>query len=795
MAWSFAEKTVFGTGDPHKGTAGTAFTDAQKASILAAMQTAYDGSNDARTMFENWVAAGKTFKINSVDEVNMYAYGNSGETYLNFSFLTNATYINNNGTAVKDTLLTCLVHELGHALTGKRDNFTTTEYKGDNVKFVNEIYKDLGLSEQNSYISYDTTGLIHTLNYKYTNGAAIDASESGNRSWNSGALGNSKDLLIGGAGANTLETGQGNDFLFGAAGDDVLRGGDGRDTGIFLGDNPADYDVRKNADGSWTVRHVRGAASEGTDRLENVEVLQFNQTRTFDLKKNGLTFQTDFAFVIDTTGSMGDDIGAVKAQATTILNALFANNRVDAQVGVVSFKDTTNGEPSRILLPFTTQDSFADRKAAAIAAINAIGVGGGGDTPETANDGLVLALKNLDWRVGAAVHRIALFTDAPVKDTGRAGEVAALAANLGATITSRTAVSGRGGMVETYELALPAGSTSSGSERAPGSDPNESSLPPFVSSGEAITPDTTTATLQVFTIFTGPEGTDISGLTSVAAATGGSFLTAPDPDDLVGILLDIIEIPPDQTRVGSEDDDILDGGEGNDVLVGLGGNDILRGHAGMDTLVGGPGRDTAIGGSGNDAIAGGAGNDLLLGEDGVDWIEGGDGDDVLSGGEGNDVLLGQNGADWIEGGNGADAVAGGAGNDVIFGGAGNDWLEGNAGNDSIIGGAGNDRLQGDAGNDYLVSQGGFDYLLGGSGNDVFEFSRGDMQAGNFAVIGDFGKVAGDFDGIILLGFAGTQAYYQDGSNVLIYSTDLGLSAGIVVPNITVAELGGHLLVA
>jgi hypothetical protein len=61
MVWSFAEKTVFGAGDPHKGTDGVAFTDAQEAAILAAMQTAYDGSSHARTVFENWIAAGNVF--------------------------------------------------------------------------------------------------------------------------------------------------------------------------------------------------------------------------------------------------------------------------------------------------------------------------------------------------------------------------------------------------------------------------------------------------------------------------------------------------------------------------------------------------------------------------------------------------------------------------------------------------------------------------------------------------------------------------------------------------------------
>ena len=44
MAWTFPEKTTL-----------TGFTDADKAQILAALQTAYNGSSTAKTMFDNWI--------------------------------------------------------------------------------------------------------------------------------------------------------------------------------------------------------------------------------------------------------------------------------------------------------------------------------------------------------------------------------------------------------------------------------------------------------------------------------------------------------------------------------------------------------------------------------------------------------------------------------------------------------------------------------------------------------------------------------------------------------------------
>jgi hypothetical protein len=434
------------------------------------------------------------------------------------------------------------VHELGHALTGRRDNGDyVTDYKGENVKFVNQIYQQLGLPEQISYIAYDDDGSLHELNFDYTKGATIDRAVSRDSNWNSSAAGNSRDLLIGGPSANTLQSGDGNDFLWGAGGNDSLFGGNGTDTVGFKG-KPTDYDLRLNPDGTWTSRHVRGAANEGTDTLTNLEKVVFKGGETFDLKKKGLTYQSDFALVIDTTGSMGDDIGAVKAQGTAIINALFADDTKDARIGIVGFKDTTIGEPTSIILPFTDHDQFADRKAAALAALNGIAVGGGGDLPETAFDGLLKALNGTmgNWRPGAGVHRVVLFTDASAKDGSLAGAVAALAANIGATIESSSRTVGASGSLDSFTLT-PINSNESG--RSLSVNPDAEPLPPFEFTDESPTPDTSIANLEIYTIYTGNFGSLDPDLESIATTTGGSSFVAPDPDDLVNTLLTIINLP------------------------------------------------------------------------------------------------------------------------------------------------------------------------------------------------------------------------------------------------------------
>lgn len=523
----------------------TGFSAAEKTLIEDAMRTAYNGSATAKKMFDDWIAAGNAIPIQSVSgqlgvttsagTIGGVSVG-SNVLIADLGQLQNASYIDNHGKAVEDTLVTAFVHEFVHQLTGRSDNFSLAgSYRGDTVKFSNIIYKELGLSEQNSYIAYDSTGDILTRNFEYTNGTAIDRSFSGDSNFSSAAARSSSDLLIGGQSANTLQSGDGDDFLFGAGGNDELNGGNGSDTVVYTGD-PVDYDVRLNADGTWTSRHVRGTADEGTDTLKNLERIQFEGGETFNLTKNGLGYQNDFAFVIDQTGSMFDDIAAVKSAATGVINGLFADNTIDARVGIVGFRDNTIGEPTSVILSFTDQDSFADRKTAAINGINSISVSGGGDFPETAFDGLLTALDGSmgDWRLGAGTKKVALFTDATAKDAFLLPTVLSFATNIGATISvSASSALGSFGSVDTFEFSFDGVESrdliSEGDE-----------LPPFVPSDDPVFALGGTATVQITTIFIETFISPDPALEEVSESTGGTVLTAANADEVVERLLEVV---------------------------------------------------------------------------------------------------------------------------------------------------------------------------------------------------------------------------------------------------------------
>ncbi|WP_226576067.1 cadherin-like domain-containing protein [Acuticoccus sediminis] len=554
-------------------TAFNGYSAADEATVRAAFTQVY-GTAAGKAMIDGFLTAPAnsiTFNFAANDAA---ANLNTGDVFYDPAFSTGFMYLNKSGVAIQEIAAGTIAHELVHALTGRDDEpswFGQNDFAGDTVTFANTIFTQLGIDPQLSYPGSNFASVLE-LGRDYAMGAGIDRawSKDGDFPEPTITAPDARDLIIGGASANTLNGGGGNDILVGNNGNDILIGGGGIDVAVYDG-NQLDYDVRQNADSSWTVRHVRGAADEGTDTLIDVERIRFDSGATFELKKGALTFQTDFGLVIDTTGSMGSSIGAVKNQATALINAAFKGGMQDARIGVVGFKDNTIGEPTSIIQSFTDQDVFADRQAAALAAINGISVGGGGDLPETAFDGLLNALNGAmgDWRTGASVKRVALFTDAAAKDGALAGAVAALASNIGATISGRTEAVGAKGALSEYVFEF-------ASDRFDPTSPDGGGAIPDA------TPDTTKTTVQIFTIFTGtPDFTDTTDLEKVASENGGEFFTADSDSDLVDILFEVIELPPNAIPLVSGPVE-LDSIEENSGPISLTAADFLAGATDAD---------------------------------------------------------------------------------------------------------------------------------------------------------------------------------------------------------------------
>ncbi|HEX6741123.1 MAG TPA: calcium-binding protein, partial [Sphingomicrobium sp.] len=245
----------------------------------------------------------------------------------------------------------------------------------------------------------------------------------------------------------------------------------------------------------------------------------------------------------------------------------------------------------------------------------------------------------------------------------------------------------------------------------------------------------------------------------------------------------------DDQITGSDVANTLFGANGNDILSGMGGNDFLSGGAGDDTLDGGSGVDrvsytsSSVGVTVSLAVAGpqntGQGMDTLIGIENI------------TGSLFNDVLTGNASNNSFTGSTGADVMTGGAGNDTYNVDSSDTVVENaNEGIDTVISGqsftlganvenlilgvtfgpggpeiitrtgTGNDldnEISGTDQGDILIGMGGNDTLMGNGGPDYLDGGAGaDTMTGGFApdtyVIDDVGDVIqGEITGIDFAG--------------------------------------------
>lgn len=175
----------------------------------------------------------------------------------------------------------------------------------------------------------------------------------------------------------TLTGIDGTDRLTGLGGDDTIDGYLQEDVAVYRG---AFDEYRIEFLDSGQVRITDTVADrDGSDLLTSVEYAEFTD------KQVGLQPGQDVVIVVDTTGSMGDDIAAVKRSALDLLAEIFRpeNGLLNSRVAVVGFNDPN----TQTVLSFTDQADPAERKEAALAAINSLRATGGGDFPEMTFNG------------------------------------------------------------------------------------------------------------------------------------------------------------------------------------------------------------------------------------------------------------------------------------------------------------------------------------------------------------------------------------------------------------------------
>ncbi|TFH03389.1 MAG: VWA domain-containing protein [Candidatus Thorarchaeota archaeon] len=102
----------------------------------------------------------------------------------------------------------------------------------------------------------------------------------------------------------------------------------------------------------------------------------------------------DVAFVVDTTGSMKDDIRAVKDNLSEIVNHITSGIKdLEIRFGVVSYRDHPPQDKSYVTKVF----DFTDNVKRVKKLIDELRPSEGGDTPEAVADGLFDARTKLSW--------------------------------------------------------------------------------------------------------------------------------------------------------------------------------------------------------------------------------------------------------------------------------------------------------------------------------------------------------------------------------------------------------------
>jgi len=119
----------------------------------------------------------------------------------------------------------------------------------------------------------------------------------------------------------------------------------------------------------------------------------------------GASKTVDIVFVLDTTGSMSEEIASVKSTIQKVAESL-SSSQIRVRMGLVEYKDRSDAYVTKVYPISTDLNAFGQRVAGLTA-------GGGGDMPEDMNAGLHVALTQLDWSSDSVARLAFVIGDAP----------------------------------------------------------------------------------------------------------------------------------------------------------------------------------------------------------------------------------------------------------------------------------------------------------------------------------------------------------------------------------------------
>lgn len=401
--------------------------------------------------------------------------------------------------------------------------------------------------------------------------------------------GDGKDLLSGGLGDDTLLGGGGNDIFDLSAGDDKAFGGEGNDHFIvngLAGDHVVITDTSGKADWLNFSGGITGA------RIDiNPGALSFVDDRVIEL--SGLSDDSarplEMVLLEDLSGSFGDDIATVSALADDLIAAI-SGLATTVRLGLASFIDKpTSPFGASTDHEYRTQQALTNDFSIWKAAVDALTIGNGNDTPEAQMSGLMqVALRSAEvgWS-GEALKVVVLTTDAPPHLAG--------------------------------DFTTPGPNDGDGVTDGPGDDGTGEDYPSIAQVKDALIKG---GIVPVFAVTTD----QISAYEAIVSELGFGVVVSLSSDS--SDIIDAIE-----SGIGSATNTIIENVRGTDfkdvilgnavdnMIFGKQGNDTIRGADGKDQLFGNVGNDKLFGGKGNDLLEGGVGKDKLKGDAGADTFQ------------------------------------------------------------------------------------------------------------------------------------------------------------------------------
>ena len=145
------------------------------------------------------------------------------------------------------------------------------------------------------------------------------------------------------------------------------------------------------------------------NRREIQQLIPFNQGINFLKMDVNCTEkqQLDIAFVVDATGSMGDEIAYLQTELRDVIEKIQAERQdLVINLGSVFYKDKTDEYVTR-------KEDFTTDIGKAVQFMQAQKAGGGGDYPEAVDAALDMALNQLKWSDKTIAKLLFLVLDAP----------------------------------------------------------------------------------------------------------------------------------------------------------------------------------------------------------------------------------------------------------------------------------------------------------------------------------------------------------------------------------------------